>query len=162
MGFNKLLYLDEARRNTIVAQQNLTIGKLNWLFANSVVEFVFKRKNKSKNPNRRKGNRKYRRMLATSNWDFLNYYKSIVGFQIPSPSNKKGTPYYKINQIKLVFDLVDRDWKCFSTNNGDYWIAGVWVLNTDKKEWETFIKDYMTKEPLFNQQFQDKFANTTY
>ena len=159
---NTPLYLTDARYQTNIEKRaNLSIGALNWLFGNAVVELVFKRKNISTNPMRRRGNRKYRRMLATCNWDYLKYYKTITGFQIPSPANKKGKAYYANNSIKLVYDMIDRDWKCFSTNNGDYYITAVWMLNT-ADEWKVFMKDYASKRTLLTEKFQDNFANATY
>ena len=111
------------------------------LLSKNVVEITFKRRRwPLKHPGEGQGS-PWRRMLATSNWDFLQSNKSTFKFKAPSGSRSRSSSWYKKRNLVIVHDLVRQAWRMISLD--DYKVVKVVSINT-KDQQEEYIKYYKT------------------
>ena len=131
----KSFYLSRNLKSNKKASQD-NIAKL---LSNNVVEITFKRRRwPIKSAGVGQGS-PWRRMLATSNWDFLLAHKSTFKFSTPTGSKPRSKKWYKERNLVIVQDLVRQDWRMISLD--DYEVVKVVSVNT-KDQQEEYIKYY--------------------
>ena len=135
----------DAKKKSFFITRNLKSNKkasldnMSKLLSNNVVEIRFKRRIwPIKSSDAGQGN-PWRRMLATSDWKFLQSNKSTFKFKAPSGARPRSSKWYKERNLVIVHDLVRQAWRMI--NLDDYSIISTYPIKT-KKQQEEYIKYY--------------------
>lgn len=86
----------------------------------------------------------YRRMLCTSNWEFIKANSSLFNFK--PPKSKREPDYYTSRNLAVVWDLIVKGWRIVSLD--DYDIINIYSIKTadDKKKYVEYYKNMLKRE----------------
>ena len=122
------------KENKVLKKSDIPIRTLEELFHKNIMEVVFKRriyppKNKfiKKSGQYKVGHKNdVRRMLCTSNWQFLKDYK--LPFKWTKPKSSRGAAWYRQKKLIITWDLLHLKWRMISLDK--YNIVGWHSLGT--------------------------------
>lgn len=123
---------------------------LDQFFAQNVVEVVFRRRI---TPTWYKKNREighmsfHRRMLCTSDWDFVFSPFTNPYFKLKKPKTKRGKQWYHSRGLVITFDIMQLDWRMISLDK--YAIVGYTPLKElmQRAEFIAFYRKYLKSLP---------------
>lgn len=73
-----------------------------------------------------------RRMLATSNWKFLNKYASTFKFKPPKGTGTRDANWYVERGLIIVYDLITQSWRMISLDKYD--VVNIYPIKTDEEQ----------------------------
>jgi hypothetical protein len=130
---NKPLYITDKQRK-------LHRGQIRFFLEYNVVEFVFKRRIFPPKPRRLNFGKPtpIRRIVCTSNWDFLKKNSKVFNFKTPR-GPKRPEHWYRKKNLVIVYDLIIQNFRSVSLD--DYRIMNSYPIDTELDR-EKFIDKY--------------------
>ena len=130
---NKPLFITDKKRK-------LHRGQIRFFLEYNAVELVFKRRIFPPKPRRLNFGKPtpIRRILCTSNWDYLKKNSKVFDFKTPR-GPKRPEYWYRKKNLVIVYDLIIQNFRSVSLD--DYRIMNSFPLDNDEDQ-EQFIYKY--------------------
>jgi len=87
-----------------------------------------------------------RRMLCSSQWNFLEEYADITGYQPPQGIAPRTTKWYNQHDLIITYDLIRKDWRHISLDNFKVVAYHPLITVSQKKQFAKFFKDLQKKK----------------
>ena len=87
-----------------------------------------------------------RRMLCTSQWNFLQEYAGLTGFKPPQGIAPRTTKWYNQHDLIIVHDLIRKDFRHISLDNFKVVAYHPLITISQKKQFVKFYRDLLKKK----------------